>query len=65
MNELEPQVVGCGACGGRVVLGGGGCGGLPWQLLLWGSALEMGLDFVTDNDAVFDLFEDGAVTAAE
>jgi len=39
---------------------GGGClGGLPWQSLLWGSALDVGLQFVTDNNAVFDLFADG------
>ncbi len=47
---------------------GGGClfggGNIPWSTVLWGSALDVGLQFVTDNDAVFDLFEDGNVTAA-
>ena len=47
---------------------GGGCllgGGLPWQQIIWGSALYAGLEFVTDSDAVFDLFEDGDVVVAD
>jgi len=50
------------------VMFGGGClfgGGLPWQTILWGSALDLGVQFVTDNDTVFDLFEDGNVAAAQ
>ncbi len=44
---------------------GSGCLGLNWQSILWGSAVYAGLEFVTDNDGVFDLFEAGNVAAAE
>ncbi len=47
------------------MLGGGCLGGLPWQQILWGSAISVAADFATDNDAVFDLFEDGDVTVAD
>lgn len=44
----------------------GGClGGGPFGRMLWDGAMHVGWEFVTDNDAVFDLFEDGDVTAAE
>lgn len=44
----------------------GGClGGLPWQQILWGSAISIATEFVTDNDSVFDLFEDGEPTATD
>lgn len=51
---------------GGMVLGGGclGGGGGWWQQVLWGAAISIGTDFATDNDAVFDLFEDGEPTAA-
>jgi hypothetical protein len=44
----------------------GGClgGSLPWQQILWGSAVYAGLEFVTDSDGIFDLFEDGEPTPA-
>lgn len=50
---------------------GGGClfgGGLPWQQILWGSAISIGTEFLLDNDASplgIDLFEDGDVPAAD
>jgi hypothetical protein len=42
---------------------GGGCLGLNWQQILWGTALYVGQEFVLDNDGVFDLFEGGATAA--
>lgn len=53
----------CGA-----MLFGGGCLGLSgtwWGQAFWDAALFTGLEFVTDNDSVFDLFEDGAVGTTE
>ena len=47
---------------GGTVLGGSCLGGLPWQQILWYSAIDQALEFTLDNDAVFDLFEDGNVT---
>ncbi|MHC5112789.1 MAG: hypothetical protein ACYTHJ_23285 [Planctomycetota bacterium] len=40
----------------------GGCiaGGWWWDFL-WNAAINVGTDFVTDNDAVFDIWEDGNV----
>ncbi len=66
MKIKKIKMVALATIAGGTVLGGGCIGGLPWQQLLWFSAAEIGLEFVTDNDAVFDLFEDGAVgTAAD
>ena len=64
MKINKIKTVALATIAGGAVLGGGCIGGLPWQQLLWFSAAEIGLEFVTDNDAVFDLFEDGAETAA-
>jgi len=44
-------------CG--TVLGGGCLGSGWWRNVLWGSAIYAGLEFVTDSDGVFDLFDDG------
>jgi len=33
---------------------------LNYRQLLWGTALYAAQEYVLDNDAVFDLFEDGA-----
>lgn len=60
MKIKKIKTVALATIAGGTVLGGGCIGGLPWQQLLWFSAAEIGLEFVTDNDAVFDLFEDGA-----
>ncbi len=38
----------------------GGCLNLNYRQLLWGTALYAAQEYVLDNDAVFDLFEDGA-----
>lgn len=65
MKINKTKAIALATLAGGTVLGGGCLGGLPWQTLLWGTALDLGLDWVTDNDAVFDLFEDGAVTAAD
>ena len=44
---------------------GGGCLGIGnWQRILLDTALYAGTEFLLDNDGVFDLFEDGNVTAA-
>lgn len=34
-----------------------------WSRAFWGTVSYVGLEFVTDNDGVFDLFEDGNVAA--
>ncbi len=60
MKINKTKAIALATLAGGTVLGGGCLGGLPWQTLLWGSALDIGLDWVTDNDAVFDLFQDGA-----
>ena len=59
MKINKIKTVALATIAGGTVLGGGCIGGLPWQQLLWFSAAEIGLEFVTDNDAVFDLFCDG------
>jgi hypothetical protein len=45
----------------------GGCLSLDswWGKVLWDGALYIGWEYVLDNDAVFDLWEDGAVVAQE
>ena len=43
------------------VLGGGCLGGIPWRQVLVTSAVQQAWEFLLDNDAVFDLFEDGNV----
>ncbi len=48
---------------GGTILGGGCLGGLPWQQILWDGAADVAWDWVLDNDAVVDLFEDGAPPA--
>ena len=46
---------------GAMVFGGGclGFGDTWWGRLFWDAAVFTGLEFVTDQDSVFDLFEDG------
>ena len=42
----------------------GGClGGGNWTQWLWTAALQQGVEFVFDNDGVFDLWEDGGTAA--
>jgi len=41
----------------------GGC--INWQQLLYTAAVNTAIEFVTDNDNIFDLFEDGGAAAAE
>ena len=36
----------------------------PWTRALWDGTIYAGWEFVGDNDAVFDLFEDGDVADA-
>ncbi len=45
--------------GGMVL--GGGCLGINWQQLLVNTAVQQGIEFLLDNDGVFDLWEDGNV----
>jgi len=44
-------------------LGSGGCLGWDsmWGKVLWDGALDVAWDYVLDNDAVYDLVEDGTV----
>ncbi len=65
MKINKTKAIALATLAGGTVMGGGCLGGLPWEQLLWGTALEVGLEFVTDNDSVFDLFEDGGETASE
>ena len=53
------------AATGGLILQFGGCLGGNWQTLAWGSALYAGLEFVTDNDSVFDLFQDDFGTGTQ
>lgn len=53
------------AMSGGMILAGGCLGSIPWQQIIWGTALYAADEFLLDNDGVFDLFEDGNVTAAE
>ena len=59
MKINKTKAIALATLAGGTVLGGGCLGGLPWQTLLWGSALYTGLEFVADDDAVFDLVCDG------
>ena len=45
-------------------LAGGGCLGFGdtwWGRMAWDGLLDIGWDYVLDNDAVYDLTEDGTV----
>ncbi len=42
----------------------GGCFGGIARGLVAAIPVNLGLEFLTDNDAIFDLFEDGTVAAA-
>jgi hypothetical protein len=43
----------------------GGClGGMGWRQLAWTAAISVGTQFLTDNNGVFDLFDDGSTEAA-
>ena len=64
MKINKTKAIALATLAGGTVLGGGCLGGLPWQQILWGSAISVAADFATDNDAVFDLFEDGAEGAS-
>jgi len=41
----------------------GGC--INWEQLLISAATTSAIEFVLDNDNIFDLFEDGGAAAAE
>ena len=44
------------------ILGFGGClGGGMWGKVVWDGVLDVAWDYVLDNDAIYDLVEDGAV----
>ena len=55
--------------GGTVAAGGAllqiGCGGDWWTQALQMSAVAVGVEFLTDNDAVFDLFQDDFGTGTQ
>ena len=60
MNKIKK--IALAALAGGVVFGGG-C--IPWRNVVITGLVTTGWEWVTDNDAVFDLFEDGNVTAEE
>ena len=66
MQKKSLKVAAMAALAGTVFqFGFGGCLGNGFLgFLLREAALEAGLEFVLDNDAVFDLFEDGDPTVA-
>jgi len=39
----------------------GGC--INWQQLLYSAAINTAIEFVTDNNNIFDIFPDGGTTA--
>jgi hypothetical protein len=47
------------------LLGFGGCLDTWWGRIVVDTALYAGQEYLFDNDAVFDLFEDGAGVAQE
>ena len=51
-------------CGAMLFQFGGCLNNSWWGRLVWDSAVYTGLEFVLDNDGIFDLFEDGEPTAA-
>ncbi|MHC5112788.1 MAG: hypothetical protein ACYTHJ_23280 [Planctomycetota bacterium] len=55
MRKIKLAVVGATASMGGCIAGGW------WWDFLWNAAINVGTDFVTDNDAVFDIWEDGNV----
>ncbi|MCH8149348.1 MAG: hypothetical protein IH987_15420 [Planctomycetes bacterium] len=59
MKINKTKAIALATLAGGTVLGGGCLGGIPWTALLWGAALDTGLEWVGDNNAVFDLFCDG------
>jgi|GEM_PF-1767633 len=63
MKINKTKAIAVATLAGGTVLGGGCLGGINWQSVLWGTAAYAGAEFVLDNDAVFDLFEDGNTTA--
>ena len=51
---------------GSGVFWGFGClGDSWWGRTLWDAAVYTGLEYMTDNDAFYDLWEDGAVVVEE
>ncbi|MHC4091455.1 MAG: hypothetical protein ACYSVY_14490 [Planctomycetota bacterium] len=50
---------------GGMILQFGGCLGGNWQNLAWSAVTYAGLEFVTDNDGVFDLFQDDFGTGTQ
>jgi len=52
----------CMVAVGSMVFGWNTC--IPWQKVLQDAAIYTGLEFVLDNDAVFDLFQDDFGTGA-
>ncbi len=61
MSNKKVKCAMAAALAGTVLAGG--C--IPLQAVLYQSAVATAIEFFTDNDALFDLFEDGAVPAAE
>ena len=54
----------CMVAVGAVALNWGGCGIGSWQKIAQDAALSTAWEFLLDNDAVFDLFQDDFGTAA-
>ena len=64
MQKKSLKVAVVAALAGTVCQFGGclGFGDGIWGRLVWDAAIYTGFEFVTDNDGVFDLFQDDATT---
>lgn len=66
MQKKSFKVAALAALTGTVCGLGFGClGNGIWGRILWDTALDIGQEFVLDNDSIFDLFEDGEPTATD
>lgn len=63
-NKVTKGVITLAVTGGIMSIGLG-CLGVNTSSLLTGAAIYTGLEFLTDNDSIFDLFEDGDVTVED
>lgn len=65
MSNKKVKCAMAAALAGTMLGGGCGFGSIPWNALFYNAAVATAVEFVLDNDGVFDLFEDGAVTVDE
>ncbi|UCE59090.1 MAG: hypothetical protein JSU63_16800 [Phycisphaerales bacterium] len=66
MKKNKVKATSLALLAGGAAFGGFGClsNDSWWGKLLWDGVMYAGYEFVLDNDAVFDLWEDGEPTPA-